>query len=110
MAAFLIVHRREINDPEALKEYRKGVGESIARYGGNVVVRSDAFEVLEGDWRPGRQGDDSEPERLVVIEFPDMATLKEWYHSEDYAPLKAVRQASAESDVAAVEGRSVAAT
>lgn len=109
MAAFLIVHRREITDSEKLKEYRKGVGETIARFGGNVVVRADAFEVLEGDWHPGRHADDSEPERLVVIEFPDMAALKSWYHSDDYAPLKAIREASSESDVAAVEGVSVAA-
>ena len=104
MAAYLIVHRREIVDPERLKEYSNGINATIARFGGRVVVRADRFEVLEGDWHPGRKGDDSHPERITVIEFPDMARLKAWYDSPDYAPLKAVRQASAVCDVAAADG------
>jgi uncharacterized protein (DUF1330 family) len=104
MSAFLIVHRHEITDPDKLKDYRNGVGETIQRHGGKVLVRQDGFDVLEGDWIPGRKRDDSEPERVTVIEFPDMAALKAWYDSEDYAPLKQIRQSSAISDVIAVEG------
>ena len=103
MSAFFIVHRRSISDPERLKEYRHGVGETIRRFGGKVVVRADAFQVLEGGWHPGERGDDSEPERVTVIEFPDMASLRSWYDSPDYAPLKKIRQSSAQSDAIAVE-------
>ena len=104
MVAYLIVHRREILDPEQLKEYSRGINESIERFGGKVVVRADRFEVLEGEWHPGRKQDDSEPERLTVIAFPDMPALKTWYQSDDYARLKSIRQKSAVTDVAAVEG------
>ena len=107
MAAFLIVHRREITDPEKLKDYRKGVNSTIAKFGGKVVVRADGFEVLEGDWHPGRKRDDSMPERITVVEFPDIKALKAWYSSEDYAGLKSIRQASSKSDVVAVEGQPV---
>lgn len=103
MSAFLIMHRHEITDPAKLREYRNGVAETIARHGGKVLARQDGFEVLEGDWEPGRRGDDAEPERVTVIEFPDMAALKGWYDSEDYAPLKEIRTSSAISDVIAVE-------
>ncbi len=51
--------------------------------------------VLEGDWTPTR---------LVVLEFPDMASLRAWYDSPEYAPLKVLRQAAAESRLIAVEG------
>lgn len=104
MSAYLIVHRREITDPESLKDYRKGVDSTIARYGGKVVVRADGFDVLEGDWHPGQKRDDSHPERVTVIQFPDMASLKDWYESSDYAKLKSIRQSSAKSDVVAVDG------
>jgi uncharacterized protein (DUF1330 family) len=104
MSAYFIVHRREITDSNKLKSYRDGVGKTIERYGGKVVVRADGFEVLEGRWEPGRNRDDSHPERLTVIEFPSMAALKDWYESPDYSALKAIRQSSSVSDVAAVEG------
>jgi uncharacterized protein (DUF1330 family) len=104
MTAFLIMHRQEITDPAKLRDYRKGVGATIAQHGGKVLARQDGFEVLEGDWQSGARGDDSEPERVTVIEFPDMAALKGWYDSEDYEPFKKIRTASAISDVIAVDG------
>jgi uncharacterized protein (DUF1330 family) len=105
MAAFLIVHRREITDAEKLKDYRKGVNSTIAKFGGKVVVRADGFDVLEGDWHAGRKRDDALPERVTVVEFPDMKALKAWYQSDDYAGLRSIRQQSSISDVVAVEGQ-----
>jgi uncharacterized protein (DUF1330 family) len=102
MSAFFIVHRQSITDPEKLKHYRDGIGATIAKFGGNVLVRADGFEVLEGDWHSGQRGDDSEPERVTVIEFPDMDALHTWYNSSDYAALKAIRQDSTVSDAIAV--------
>jgi uncharacterized protein (DUF1330 family) len=105
MSAYLIVHRREITDSEALKAYGEGVGATIAKFGGKVLVRSDAFDVLEGDWQTGQKAVDSKPQRIVVVEFPDMAALRAWYGSDEYAPLKATRQNSSLSDFIAVEGQ-----
>lgn len=104
MTAYLIVHRREITDPEMLRRYSEGIDESISKHGGKPLVRADNFEVLEGNWHPGRRGDDSEPERVTVIAFPDMKSLKDWYGSPDYAELKTLRRDSALCDVVAVEG------
>lgn len=105
MAAYLIVHRRDIKDTARLKQYADGVDDTIARYGGRAVVRADGFEVLEGAWQPGLKADDSRPERVTVIEFPDMTALKRWYDSREYAPLKRIRQEAAKCDIAAAEGR-----
>ena len=104
MAAYLIVHRRDIADSEALKKYREGVRATIAKFDGKALVRAALFDVLEGAWHSGRKRDDTHPERLVVIEFPDMERLKAWYNSKDYADLKAIRQESSTSDIVAVEG------
>lgn len=105
MTALLIVHRQKITDAERLKQYARGVDDTIKRYGGRTVARSDGFESLEGDWRAGREGDDSHTERVTVIEFPDMTTLKTWYDSREYTPLKHIRQEAAICDVVAVEAR-----
>ncbi len=41
---------------------------------------------------------------MIVIEFSDMATLKAWYDSDDYAELKEMRKSSSSSNIIAVEG------
>jgi uncharacterized protein (DUF1330 family) len=103
MPAYLIVHRRKITDPENLKQY-DNVEDTIGKFGGKVLIRSDEFLVLEGRWHSGSQSDDSRPERITVIEFPDMAQLRHWYDSQDYAKLKEIRKENSASDIVAVEG------
>jgi uncharacterized protein (DUF1330 family) len=108
MAAFLIVHRRNITDSETLKEYARGVESTIKAFGGEVVVRSDNFDVLEGHWTPGKKHVDSRPERITVVKFPDMPALKSWYDSDQYAEFKVIRQSSSDSDIVAVQGDDIA--
>lgn len=71
MPAYLIVHRRKITDAEHLKSY-DNVEATIGKFGGKVLIRSDEFLVLEGQWHSGNSSDDARPERVTVIEFPDM--------------------------------------
>ena len=94
MGAYLIadVH---ITDPATYEEYKRQVSPLIARFGGRYAARAGRHEVLEGDW---------EPHRLVVLEFPDMAALKEWYESPEYLSIKAIRERAATSRLIAVEG------
>ena len=100
MPAYLIVHRRRINDPESLKRYDH-VEPSIGKFGGKVLIRADEFLVLEGGWNSGDRADNSRPERITVVEFPDMAQLRRWYDSQDYARLKEIRTENSASDVVA---------
>ena len=51
--------------------------------------------MLEGDW---------EPHRLVIVEFPDMASLIAWYESPEYRRLKAIRERCAKTRIIALEG------
>ena len=51
--------------------------------------------MLEGDW---------EPHRLVIIEFPDMGSLMDWYDSPEYARLKEIRERCARTRIIALEG------
>jgi len=95
MAAYFIVDQREITDPETMKTYAAGVGETVKNAGGKMIVRGGDFEVVEGDWQP---------RRIVVLEFPDMAALKSWYDGPDYAELKKMRLASSRSNGVFVNG------
>ena len=45
-----------------------------------------------------------ELERLIILEFPDMAMLRAFYGSPEYTPLIALRQACTTSDVTIVDG------
>lgn len=94
MAAYLIADVN-VTDPAAYEGYRREVPATIAAYGGRYLARGGRTEVLEGQWQP---------HRLVILEFPSMARLQEWYQSPGYAPLAALRQASTSSTIVITEG------
>jgi uncharacterized protein (DUF1330 family) len=94
MAAYLIadVH---VTDQRLYDEYRDRVPAVIAAYGGRYLVRGGRIEQLEGD---------ANAQRVVVLEFSDMARLKAFYDSPEYRALIAIRQRSARANLLAVEG------
>lgn len=94
MAAYLIVDL-EVTDAAAYEKYREQVPALIAAHGGRYLVRGGAAEVLEGSLQP---------KRTVILEFPDMPSLKAFWQASDYQPLKALRQRVAKTSVMAVEG------
>jgi uncharacterized protein (DUF1330 family) len=51
-------------------------------------MRGTDVEALEGTW---------EHHRMVILEFPDREAALAWYHSAEYAPLKALRQANSDT-------------
>jgi uncharacterized protein (DUF1330 family) len=94
MAAYIIAHV-EVTDPVGYEEYRERVPAVITAYGGRYLARGGATSVLEGSFTP---------HRLVILEFPDMARLKAFYHSPEYQPLVAVRKRTSRSNLVAIEG------
>lgn len=94
MSAYFLVNIT-VRDPAKFEQYRQAVPAVIAKHGGRYLVRGGAVDVLEGD--PGLN-------RVVVLEFPDMAAARAFYTSEEYAPLLALRLSATECSVALVEG------
>ena len=94
MSAYLLANI-EITDAAAFEEYRRLVPVVIAAYGGRYLVRGGAVERLEGN---------APLNRMVILEFPDMARLKTFYHSAEYQPLLALRKRAATSTLLAIEG------
>jgi uncharacterized protein (DUF1330 family) len=94
MAAYLIANIT-VQDAARFEAYRAAVPAVIARFGGCYLVRGGAIEAKEG--APGL-------DRLVILEFPDMAAARAFYDSADYAPLLAMRLACSTGSLALVEG------
>jgi uncharacterized protein (DUF1330 family) len=95
MPAYVIGDVRAAWDAEALGEYRRRNTDAVARHGGRFIVRGGEIELLEGEW---------DTRRIIVIEFPDMAAARGWYESEDYAPLRTLRQSASDTNIIVVEG------
>jgi uncharacterized protein (DUF1330 family) len=94
MTAYVIANV-EVTDADGYAEYRELAQKTVAAHGGRYVVRGGATKVLEGE--PGLQ-------RVVVLVFDSVEDAERWWSSEDYAPAKALRQATARTDMFVVEG------
>lgn len=94
MPAYLIADI-QVTDAAAYDEYRPLAAASIARFGGRFIVRGGKVDLLEGE---------PQPERIVVIEFPDADTAHRWYRSEEYQAALKIRQTASRGRVFLVEG------
>ena len=93
--AYNIVNILRIHDQEKFEQYVAGHIPTIEKYGGKFLVKGHRGEVLVGSW---------ESNLMVVQEFPSVEQFKQWYHSEDYRPWKALRQSCADVNVILTEG------
>tara|TARA_B100000795_G_scaffold127363_1_gene94962 strand:+ start:394 stop:690 length:297 start_codon:yes stop_codon:yes gene_type:complete len=84
-----------VDDKIAYAEYAKRAGPAIVKYGGKILVRGGKFEILEGR---------HEYERNVVIEFPSLAIVKEFYNSKEYQYAKSFRDGKANFNGIVIEG------
>ena len=94
MAAYVIVNVN-VKDPLRYEDYKKMVPPTLVPYGGRFLVRGGTVHPREGTWLP---------KRFVILEFPDLERAKAWYDSVEYAPAKALRQATSTADLIMVEG------
>jgi uncharacterized protein (DUF1330 family) len=85
----------EVTDPGKYEGYRALAGPAVEAAGGRYIVRGGATEVLEGD---------RVPNRVVVLEFPDMAAARAWYDSPAYVEARNAREGAATGSFIAVEG------
>ena len=95
MTAFLIVDT-QIENAEAYEDYKALARPIAEKYGGVYRALGGGMEVLETDlWTPTR---------LVIIEFPDMESARAFANSDEYAPVKPIRQNNAKCTLAIVDG------
>ena len=80
------IGEHKITNAAVFEEYLTKVMPMIERFGGRYLRKRGSHEVLEGDWKPNR---------VVIVEFPDKASIRKWYEASEYQPLIALRQSAA---------------
>jgi uncharacterized protein (DUF1330 family) len=94
MSAYVLGSVHGIADQARFEEYGQRIGATMESYGGKFLAAA-AGERIEGT---------AQPLRSVVIEFPDMDTLKQWYDSAAYRELREFRRGAVDADILFVEG------
>ena len=85
----------EAKDAAGFEAYRTIAAKSIAHYGGRYLVRGGAADIVEGG---------PPPKTIIIVEFPSMERLREWYASAEYAGALKVRRTALERRLIFVEG------
>ena len=89
MPAYVIVDIR-VEDREKFKAYASAVQDTVSRYRGRYLCKWGNSEDLEGDWRANR---------IVIVEFENEKFARQWWGSDEYRPLKALRRESSTARV-----------
>ena len=84
-----------VKDPAAYEQYRVGASDLIARHHGEYIVRGGDIEVISGDWRP---------KRLIILRFPDKASVRAYLNDPAYHELGDLRQRALKSEIVMVDG------
>lgn len=95
MAYGYVIAQINVTDPQVYPSYVAQVQPTLDVFGGEFLVRGGKSVSFEGT-PPG--------ERTVVIRFPSYDKAMEWYHSDVYAPAKALRMSASTSVQTIVEG------
>lgn len=95
MTAFVIA-RVDVTDAEKWMEYAKAAQPTVLGHGGRYIARGGATEELE-NW-------EDEGKRVVILEFPDMETARNWYNSPEYAAARAIRADAGHARFTLVDG------
>lgn len=95
MAHGYVIAQISVTDPVAYPDYVARVNATVEHYGGEFLVRGGKARSYEGT-PPG--------DRTVVIRFPSYEAAQSWYHSPEYAPVRALRQKASTSVQTIVEG------
>lgn len=94
MSAY-VISEVDVRDAAGFETYRSIAAKAIAQYGGRYLVRGGAAEAAEGG---------PPPKTLIVVEFPSMERLREWYASPEYAEALKHRRTALDRRLIFVEG------
>jgi uncharacterized protein (DUF1330 family) len=94
MSAY-VISEVDVRDAAGFAAYRTIAAKSIAHYGGRYLVRGGTANLIEGS---------PPPKITIVVEFPTMERLREWYASPEYAEALKLRQTALDRRLIFVEG------
>jgi uncharacterized protein (DUF1330 family) len=94
--AFLVANIQAVKDQATYDKYRAAVAATQVAYGGRFLARGAKAVMLDAS--PTPQG------TIVIISFPNMKALQEWWKSPEYSAIRPLREIATVSTIYAVEG------
>jgi uncharacterized protein (DUF1330 family) len=94
--AYYVANIQEVKDAQAYTAYTAKVVDTLTPYGGRVVVRGAEPVILDASKKP--------PGYIVVIQFPSMKNLRDWWDSPVYCGIRPIRERLTTGQAYAVEG------
>jgi uncharacterized protein (DUF1330 family) len=84
-----------VHDFGRFKQYITDIPAFIAKHSGHYLVRGDQPTAIEGDWNP---------ERLVIIEFPERESAESFLSDPEIQELFKLRRATTTSRLVLAQG------
>ena len=94
--AYYVGNVQEVKDAEAYKAYAGNVPNTLTPFGGKFIVRGAEPVILDASRKP--------PGYIVVIQFPSMKNLRDWWNSPVYSSIRPIRERLTTGQNYAVEG------
>ena len=94
MSAYFII-QINITNPENYKDYIAQVTPIVKKFGGEYIIRGGKSEKVEGNWPY---------ERTVVLKFPSYEMVEKWHDSEEYRPIRKIREDNSECNAIIIDG------
>jgi uncharacterized protein (DUF1330 family) len=93
-SAYAIAYLRDVDFGDAIIDYLSRIDATLAPFGGRFLVHGGEIHGVEGEW----DGD------VIVIEFPDRDSARQWYESPAYQEVLPLRTAHSNGIAAIVDG------
>lgn len=94
MSAYGFAHLRARRPHPQILEYLERIQATLDPFEGRFVIHGPPTEVVEGHW----------PGSMVLLEFPDLAHARAWYHSPAYREIAHLRTDHIDGDLLLIEG------
>ncbi len=86
----------DIHNLENYKIYMEQVKPLVEKFGGEYLTRGGPMEAIETNlWNPTR---------MVLLKFPNKQSALNWMNSEEYKPVKKLRQENSSGTFVLLEG------
>lgn len=100
MAAYMIVVANISDRQKFIEGYGAAAGALVEKFGGRYVLRGPGLELLEGSFGDGAS--------MVISEWPDKETIRQFWNSTEYQEAKKLREGIADCQVLMIEAPKIA--
>ena len=91
----LMIATITVKNPEKFQEYLTKTKEVAASYGAELLYRGKIDKTLTGE--------DTDHGLTIIVKFPSVEKIDEWYGSREYRPLIALREEGSEMKMTSYE-------